>query len=111
MVENLNWRGEALQEKIVLHGARAINETMGECVGEAKSDQLSWKNVSGTASRSIKVVEPAKPGVNPKGEWGSQGVVYMARLEFEHGAKLRTAAARQYPTLAIRFARMVKNNG
>ena len=97
---NLNWRGKQLEEKYRSRAATAINTVVAQCVREAKSNHAGWQNRTGTAEGSIQVLRPAEKGSKkPFAEWGSRSVVYMRRLEFEHGSALRNAAQREYPEL------------
>lgn len=93
----LEWKGKAVSAKLSRAAATALNEIGSECVNYAKQNHAGWKNITGQAERSIVVITSANPGTKiPYMAWGSQGTIYMGRLEFEHGSALRTSARINY---------------
>lgn len=101
---DVNWRGKAVAAALRKAAAEAINETVAACVVYAKSNHAGWENVTATAEGSIRVIRPANTGASkPAAEWGSMAVIYMRKLEFEHGSALRTAAQVEYPKLPERM--------
>jgi len=100
----IDWRGRQVQQHVVAASAAGINDVLARSVGEAKGSHPGWRNRSGNAEGSIRVIDVAT-GASLVGRWGSVGVVYMRRLEFEHGAALRSAADVTYPTLSAAIRR------
>jgi hypothetical protein len=78
----------------------SINETMADAVSHARANHPGWKNISGDAERSIRIIEKAR--AKPRaviGRWGSKGIPYMAKLEFRKGRALIRAADAVYESL------------
>lgn len=96
----MNWRGPEVQKKMQNACRSALNTIAATCVRWAKveSNHGGWVNITGRASGSVQVIQPATLG-NLYVQWGSRGVEYFRRLEFEHGAVLRTSAAQNYDDL------------
>jgi hypothetical protein len=104
----IEWNGEHIKHKITHAAELGINETMSECVGHAKSNHDGWRNRTGDAERSVRIISVAEPmGDEVEGTWGSVGVDYVWYLEYLHGSFLRDAAANMYPTLPIRIKRFM----
>lgn len=106
---DVNWRGKQVALALRMAAAHAVNETAAACVKHAKSNHQGWQNRSGTAEGSIRVIRTAQPGSSkPSALWGSMAVVYMRRLEFEHGSALRNAAQIEYANLPQRMKARIK---
>jgi hypothetical protein len=106
---DVNWRGKDVAAKLRRVAAVAINETVAEAVKRAKSEHPGWENQSGTAEGSIQLLRAATPGAaKPYAEWGSKAVVYMRRLEYEHGGALRGAAQIEHQQLPARMKARMK---
>lgn len=100
------WNGAKVIARVRSAAAAGINETLAECVSEAKASHTGWNNQTGLAEGSMHVLTFATPSGNRiVGTWGSIGVIYMLYLEFLHGAALRTSADANYPTLPQRIRR------
>ncbi len=96
----LDWRGDQVRAKIQQATTRGIDKTMAQCVGQAKQNHPGWKNRTGTAEGSVRIIQFAEQrGSRIAGRWGSMGVEYVLRLELRHGSFLRTAADVVYPRL------------
>lgn len=107
MAPRNNWRGREVAASVRRAAAAGINEVLAEAVGEAKGNHPGWQNRTANAEGSIRVVDVAT-GAALVGRWGSVGVVYMRRLEFEHGSALRNAAGVKYATLGAAIRRRIK---
>lgn len=101
------WRGREVAEAVKRASAAGINEVIADCIGEAKGNHPGWQNRTANAEGSIRVIDVAT-GAQLVGRWGSVGVVYMRRLEFEHGSALRNAAGVKYATLGAAIRRRIK---
>lgn len=101
MARGGRWRGDEVRAKVHRASAAAINEVLADAVAQAKGNHPGWQNRTANAEGSIRVVDTAAAqGARMVGRWGSVGVVYFRRLEFEHGGALRGAADVTYPGLA-----------
>lgn len=104
-----NWKGAQVVRRVQAAAVAGVNETLGECVSEAKANHPGWVNRTTNAEGSIRVVQfAALAGAQIVGRWGSEGVAYMVYLEYLHGSALRSAADALYPTLATRIKRRIK---
>ena len=105
---HVNWKGKAVVDKIRRAAAAGINETLAECVAQAKNDHPGWNNVTTTAEGSIRVQQPAAAGAAElAGSWGSVGVDYFIHLEYFYGHALHNAADTMYRTLNDRIRRRI----
>lgn len=95
---HLNWKGDACAREVREAAAYGINETLKRSVISAKQNHPGWQNRTANAEGSIRVQDVAN-AANLLGRWGSIGVKYMRRLEYEHGAALRNSADVNYPQL------------
>ncbi len=103
---SFRWNGDKVKRKARRAAKDAINETIAEAVRHAKQNHPGWKNRTGTAEGSIRVIEFAhREGNRTVGLWGSIGVDYMIWLELKHGAALRSAGDATYPKLADHIRR------
>ncbi len=113
---SFRWNGNKVKRKARRAAKDAINETIAEAVRHAKQNHPGWKNRTGTAEGSIRVIEFAHREGNRTvglwgsigvdyGLWGSIGVDYMIWLELKHGAALRSAGDATYPKLADHIRR------
>ncbi len=105
--KRFDWRGAQVSAAVKRATAAGINDVLAQSVAQAKGNHPGWSNRTGNAEGSIRVVDVAN-GAHLVGVWGSIGVVYMRRLEFEHGAALRTAADATYPNLSAAIRRRFK---
>lgn len=100
------WHGDQVLAR--LHAAQqlAIDEIMAACVIYAKQHHPGWKNISGFAEGSIRILATAQPDPagGYSGQWGSAECDYMVWLELKHGSALRNAADILYPQLEARVA-------
>lgn len=102
----LTWHGPEVQQRVNHAAARAIDETMLNCVTLAAVDA---PYDTGALSNDIKVVDRARrEGGRTVGRWGSPVVEYTIWQEigtaFMPGKFfLRGSAAREYPRLAGRI--------
>jgi len=104
----VDWRGDNVARAMRAASKRGIDDTMAAATIEAKSNHPGWRNRTGTAEGSIKIITPAQEkGDGVEGQWGSQAVNYMIWLEILRGAALRSAADVQYPTLVSRIAQQM----
>lgn len=99
---DLDWKGEELRNEMSAAAVESINEVMAAAVSAAKANHPGWKNVTGAAERSIKIIARAKQmkrGV--AGRWGSRDkdAFYTLFLEVLHGSFMRHAADLTYPLL------------
>lgn len=98
------WHGSDVERRVMEASAKGIDDTMAACANSAKNDHPGWNNITGTAEGSIAILQPARKSGNAiAGIWGSMGVRYMIFLEILHGAALRGAADRNYPSLKKRI--------
>lgn len=114
MSESFSWKGREVAAKYRRVAATSLNQVAAHCVVTAKDRHQNlpgapmtktqapyvpgWTNRSGQAEGSIQVLEPASEALLSV-LWGSRGIVYMKRLEFEHGGALRYSASLEYPKL------------
>lgn len=104
MAVKITWRGDEVVRAVEQAAKLGIDQTMSACVIDAKQNHPGWKNRTGAAEGSMRMIEQAKgQGSQIVGKWGSIGIVYMLFLEFIHGSALRTSADRNYPTLMGRI--------
>lgn len=109
---SLKWNGDQILSRMDHAQRNAVNNVMGNCIRWAKQNHgrigppnasrggIGWQNKSTDAEGSIQLVQAAvRDGQGWTGQWGSRGVIYFAKLEFEHGGVLRAAAKLGYPTL------------
>lgn len=100
----LNWHGREVAEKIQRATEAGIDDTMADAVIQAKSHHPGWRNRTGTAEGSVRIIEPAhRDGQGTVGVWGSMGVNYVLALELQRGSFLRNAADDAYPQLEGRI--------
>lgn len=100
----MDWHGDEILERIRRAAEAEIMDTMVRAVQHTKQNHGGWENRTGRAERSIRIIEPARRvGSVVRGVWGGMGVVYLRRLEFEHGSALRNAAAATYAGIAERL--------
>ena len=98
------WFGDNVKRKARRAAKDAINKTMSEAVLHAKRNHPGWKNRTGTAEGSIRIIEFAhREGSRTVGLWGSIGVDYMIWLELKHGSALRSAGDATYSNLTDRI--------
>ncbi len=100
------WFGDKVKRKARRAAKDAINETMAEAVRHAKRkrNHPGWKNRTGTAEGSIRIIEFAhREGSRTVGLWGSIGVDYMIWLELKHGSALRSAGDATYSNFKDRL--------
>ena len=106
----VSYNGPRLTQRAQAASIAGLNETMDACVSEGKMNHRGWRNRTGLAEGSIKVLRRASAfGSKAGGSWGSFGCPYFIYLERRYGT-LRGAADVVYPTLGRRvlsnFARM-----
>ena len=98
------WNAPKILNRIEQAAANGINDTMADCVVDAKSNH-GWQNRTGTAEASIRAEPAGKQGNRIVGLWGSFDVEYFIYLElgtaFMTGDHtLENAADLNYPSLA-----------
>ena len=111
MVEKsgLTWNGPKIRSKLLRAAQAELQDTAERAAKLARVDHPGYKDVTGKASRSIKVQTPAK--ITKRGafvEWGSKGVSYFLGLEFFRGSPLSSAAAKTYKGLGRRIGKRMK---
>lgn len=108
----ITWRGEAVKHATTEAVKKGIDDTMAAATLDAKRNHPGWRNRTGTAEGSVRLITPARehPGY-VAGVWGSQGVGYVIWLELRHGSFLRNAADQEYPTLASRIRQHMSGAG
>ncbi len=100
----VHWRGQQLRASIRRAVKDEVNETGKQAVQHAKQNHEGWVYRSGNAERSIRIQTRATfQGSQCVLTWGSVGIVYFRRLEYEHGHALQNAAAATYPGLPRRI--------
>ena len=83
---------------------------MAFAVEHAKRNHPGWRNRTGTAERSVRIVTPArKVGFYIGGVWGSVGVIYVQWLEQYHGEFLLNAANAARKELAGNVRRAIRS--
>jgi hypothetical protein len=98
----VSYNGPRLTQRAQAASIAGLNETMEACVGEAKTNHRGWRNRTGRAEGSIKVLRRASGfGSKAGGSWGSWDCPYFIHLERRYGT-LRGAADVVYPTLGRR---------
>lgn len=108
-MSKLIWHGDEIYKKILKAAERGMNKTMSDAVITAKSSHPGWRNQTGTAEGSIRVVKFAeRRGQGSIGSWGSPDVNYTWWLELKHGSFLRMSAARNYPNIADHVKKALK---
>ena len=96
----LKWFGPQIVKDMEKASIKGVNATMAISAVHAKRNHKGWRNRTGKAEGSIRIIAGAKKsGSAVQGTWGSLGVAYMRWLEFKHGAALRASAAINYPLL------------
>lgn len=92
-MSEVNWRGDDVLRRVQRATEFGIDRTMADAVVESKRNHPGWKNKTGTAEGSIRIVKEAGENAlgGTSGEWGSTGVNYMIFLEVKHGSALRSA--------------------
>lgn len=104
MAGKVHWRGKQLAAGMRKAVRDEVNNTGKQAVQHAKANHEGWVYRSGNAERSIRIQEPARfEGTKCVLRWGSVGIVYFRRLEYEHGGALRNAAAATYRGLPGRI--------
>lgn len=104
----VNWNGDEWKEKIKEAALKGIDQVLGQCVTEAKSDH-PWSNITGTAEGSIQMREAEEVSEGSfHGEWGSYDVNYFIFLELGTEKMspypiLRPTSDRLFPTLKDRI--------
>ena len=106
----MTWNGDDITERLLRAAAAGIDDTMSDCVIEAKSNTPV---VTATLQGSITVHEPATiRGGKVAGIWGSRRVHYA--LYVEVGTRrsrarrmMRNAADKHYPQLRANMARHI----
>ena len=97
---SLKWNGPEIQKRVMDAAKRGVDKTMSLAAISAKQGHPGWKNITGTAEGSIRIVAfTQEDGKNVRGTWGSADVDYMIWLELKHGSALRSAADKEYPRL------------
>ncbi len=103
---SFRWNGDNVKRKFRQAAKDAINQTMSEAVRHGKQNHPGWKNRTGTAEGSIRIIDFAhREGSRTVGRWGSVDVDYMIWLELKHGSALRSAGDATYPKLIDRIRR------
>lgn len=106
----VNWRGDQVQNKVLLAAGRAVNSILADCVKEAKGVHPPQVR-TGTFQGSIQMREAKVFGLTTVvGFWGSFSVNYAIFLEkgtcyIEEYMPLRRSADRYYPELPDRMRR------
>ena len=91
-MSELKWKGDIVAKRVKRAAEIGINDTMARSVTLAKQSHPGWRNVTGTAEGSIRIVEKAKQERGSIfGRWGSAAVHYFLYLELYHGSALRSA--------------------
>lgn len=97
---SLKWRGDQVKKKVLAATKWGIDKTMSEAVIHAKRNHPGWRNRTGAAEGSVRIVREAQVrGKHVVGVWGSTGINYVIWLEFKQGSFLRTAGDAVYPRL------------
>ena len=97
----LRWNGKQVSKNVEAAAKRGIDKTMAAAVISAKRGHGGWKNRTGAAEASVRIVQFAKRyRKGAVGIWGSADIDYVIWLELKHGSFLRNAAARNYRRLA-----------
>jgi len=105
----VSYNGPRLTQRAQAASIAGLNETMDACVSEGKMNHRGWRNRTGRAEASIKVLRRASPfgSGSAGGSWGSGpgsalgDAPYFIYLERRYGT-LRGAADVVYPTLGNR---------
>lgn len=106
---NVEWFGDRIKQKILNASVQGVNAVMAACVLEAKHNHPGWRNITGTAEGSVKIIEFAKQQADHvEGQWGSMGVNYLIWLEYKYGSFLRNAADKLYSTLTGKIKEAMK---
>lgn len=100
MTMDLTWNGDNVKRQAQAAAQHGINDTMSDCVVQAKNGHPGWQNRTGTAEGSIRIQTFATiSGREVFGLWGSINVNYFIWLELKYGAALRRSADAIYPRL------------
>ena len=79
--KSLKWYGKAVTEKMEAAQIAGVNETMGECVVEAKRNH-PWQNRTATLERQIGIATYGRAaGGGVRGTWGVLDLNYARILE------------------------------
>ncbi len=98
---SLIWNGDDVKAKVLAAAEKGIDKTMAAAVRDTKGSHPGWKNITGLAEGSVRIVKFAtRQGNRVSGQWGSLGVKYVIFLELKHGSFLRMSGDRNYPMLA-----------
>ena len=99
-----SWNGDKVIENVERATLHAMDETVTQAVIRAKRNHPGWKNRTGIAEGSIRVIRFARrAGAHIEALWGSTGVNYMLPLEFKRGSALRSAGDVEHRKLAGRI--------
>lgn len=99
----VEWKGDELLAKVTQATALAIDQTLADCVVDAKAEH-SFENRTGVLEGSIRSTPAALQGSKVVGEWGSFSVEYALYVEILEGyGFLRPQADRHYPHLKKRI--------
>ncbi len=100
-----NWKGAEVARRLRSAAVKGIDDTMAASVIDGKGSHPGWKNQTGNAEGSIRIISPAKPDSRGVvGRWGSTGIIYFEMLELKKGSALRMSAQANYPSLQRRIA-------
>ena len=104
---SLVWNGRAVQREVYQACVKALNETMGRAVVQAKK-RPRMPVITGVAQGSIRIVQLARvEGTKVSGKWGSTGVLYFKGIEAKSGP-LRGGGAEAYPEFVPRVRAHLK---
>lgn len=106
MASRIKWNGDQVERAVLAAAKLGIDQTMSACVIDAKQNHPGWRNRTGAAEGSMRIIREARKIDNENGaigRWGSKGIFYMIWLELNHGSALRSSADRNYPSLKGRI--------
>ena len=96
----IKWRGREIKRAVSRAAVDAVNETMQDCVEEARRNHPGWKSRSGKLEGSIRIVDEAKrESRKVTGRWGAQWD-WNANIVEKKTSFLDVAADKHYPKLA-----------
>lgn len=98
---SLRWNGDDVKRKVERAARIGIDKTMAQAVVHAKRNHPGWKNRTGLAEGSVRIIQQAERRGSGQivGVWGSTGVNYVIWLELKQGSFLRSAGDAVYPKL------------
>ena len=111
---SLEWKGDALKQKVREASAYGIDQTMAKCIVHAKSNYYPGHGlVTAALQGSIRMKAAVIRVAHVIGQWGSFDINYAENIEKGSGRRpgqgqLQNAADDEYPLLGGRIRKRLK---